>query len=198
MSFYKKNTRDFSVPGYRIFIGLFDGLEGFDHVDIVESLAHYEAYYYGEEHRHEEYHEEAVGLEVVTEHYVILLDSIHYEPVEEYAGNKSDESADSGKDEVFSVNVGVDFLIRKAENLERCDLSCTLGNVDVREVVENYEREECCADDDDVNDEVDGVDTVCHLVGIGRIEGGRTYLRIMHELGRERALEFACVSGKLY
>ena len=89
------------------------------------------------------------------EHHVVDLRSHHHETFEEDAEHESQHVTDDGEKDDLAEDVGVDLASREPEHLQARDLAHALLDVDVREVVQDDERERGGGHDEDQDDEVD-------------------------------------------
>ena len=62
-------------------------------------------------------------------------DLAHDKPVQKYAKHKSYKCAKKCKDRVFPSNICCCLILIKTKHLDRCDLTHTLCNINIRQVI---------------------------------------------------------------
>ena len=118
---------------------LFNALQALDHVDLAELEEHEEVDQHGEEHGQQDTVEVGIQADGLAEHDHVHLAGADDELVQHEPDPHAQHHADEREPDVFPVDVGGDFAVVEAEDLERRELPAALDDGDVVEVVEHDE-----------------------------------------------------------
>lgn len=121
--------------------GLFHGLQGFRHFDLSYLTSHQEVYKDGKQSRTDQCGDIALRSNVNAEGRCLQVDHLHDQAVEQGAERKSDHTSDKRQDQIFLQDVFRRLSWIKAQNLNRCNLSAPLCQIDVRQIENNNKGE---------------------------------------------------------
>ena len=100
-------------------------------------------------------------MQATPEHDHVHLSGLYDETMHKDSQHQPDSTPQNGKQNRFSVNICVDFLIIEAQHLNRGDLSLPFRHIDVGQIVKHDEGQHTSAHNEHNND---GIQTLNHIL----------------------------------
>ena len=94
-------------------------------------------------------------MDVAPEHHLIDFGRHHDIALHRHAKRQAECRADKGKQQRFSIDIGIHLVWSKAKHLKRRNLAHAFGDIDIREVIEHDKRKQRGGNHEHDDDRID-------------------------------------------